>query len=115
MHGLAGARLAVRTPRVDRALLPIHIVVGDTIYIGQRISSRLDGRHANRCADRQGLIAYRGKTETKILFQPERRLVVSMGANQQKLVAAKAHRQIIRTSTRRSTDAVRRSSSSPIS
>ena len=105
MLGLVGARLAVRTPYVDHALLPIHIVVGDTIYIGQRISSRLDGRHANRCADRQGLIAYRGKTETKVLFQPERRLVVSMGANQQKLVAA----------TRRSTDAVRRSSSSPIS
>ena len=103
MHGLVGIRLAVRTLCVDHALLPIHIVVGDTIYIGQRISSRLDGRHANRCADRQSLIAYRGKTETKILFQPERRLIVSMGTNQQKLVA------------RRSTDAVRRSSSSPIS
>ena len=70
MLGLVGARLAVRTLYVDHALLPIHIVVGDAIYIGQRISSRLDGRHANRCADRQGLIAYRGKTETKILFRP---------------------------------------------
>lgn len=115
MLGLMGARLAVRTLYVDHALLPIHIVVGDAIYIGQRISSRLDGRHANRCADRQGLIAYRGKTETKILFQPERRLVVSMGQTSKNSSPPTRIGRQSAPATRRSTDAVRRSSSSPIS